>query len=104
VNPAVNKVRMRLVNSLRRLIAKNGAQPDAVTDSIIKKMIATGVQRMAVAQALEQEDKIRLAEDNLRRLMRYASDKAMTAGTFPIIEEPAFTAAHKTLCPVWPYC
>lgn len=104
MNPAIGKVRMRLTNVLRRSSAKTGAIPSAAADSMISKMIVNGVQRMSVAQALEQEDKIHLAENNLRRLLRFASDKASTAGTFPIIEEPALSAAQKTLCPLWPYC
>jgi len=95
---------MRLTNVLRRSSAKTGAQPSAATDSMIAKMIVNGVQRMNVAQVLDKEDKIHLAEGNLQKLLRFASDKAATAGTFPIIEEPAFTAAQKTLCPLWPYC
>ena len=73
-------------------------------DQMVENLIRNGVQRMQFSQALEQEDKIHLAERNLHRFIVYMRDKAMEFGTYPVLTEKAFEAAMKGVCPVWPYC
>ena len=59
---------------------------------------------MEAQGVLEQEDKIRLAEDNLRRLISTMGEFSVDTGTFPIVDDNCLDLAMKKVCPIWPFC
>jgi len=89
---------------MKRSITKSGLALSDVTDQLVNKFIGTGVRRMETGRVLDREDKVRLAEDNLRRLVRKMVQEATNLRTFPIIEAKAFDNAVRALCPIWPFC
>ncbi len=98
------RLKHRLTQASQRIAQKLGLGVSPGCQQLIEKMIANGVTRMQVQGALEREEQIQLAEDHLRRCLDALSEQAVTAGTFPQVDEHAFQLATKKLCPLWPYC
>jgi hypothetical protein len=89
---------------MRRSVSRAGLSPTAASDQMLVKFVAMGVRRMQASNALELEDKIQLAEINIRRIVQIMAKAAMTSGTFPVIDQDAFLDAQRKLCPAWPFC
>jgi len=98
------KIRQRLMRGGSQQVTKAGLALSPACGQMVEKMIHTGVQRLNHGHMLEDESRLRLAEDNLRRVLRRAGEEAFKAGTFPVVEDQAFTKSLKDLCPLWPYC
>ncbi len=98
------RLRRRLSLTAKRNITRFGVAFSSACDHRVAKLLANGVERMEYSRVTDQEDKIRLAEDNLRRLVGYMTKQATKLGTFPLVDEKAFDAAVKDLCPMWPFC
>jgi hypothetical protein len=98
------RTQLRLNQYARRAVLKAGLGVSAACLHMIEQMIATGVMRMETQSALDREDKLRLAEENLRSCVKEMVQQAQVSGTFPAADEEAFQAALKKLCPMWPYC
>lgn len=98
------RLRQRLSNSIKRQLTKAGIAPSSACDHMLAKLITTGVERMVRAGVAEHEDKLRLAEHNLRRLANQLTEQANNLKTFPVVDDKGFNAAVKTVCPIWPFC
>ena len=98
------RINRRLLGVATRQVQKNGLGLNSACGHLLTKVIRSGVERMRIANVLEREDQLLLAESSARRLMTDVCKRAMTARTFPIVEPPSLEASLKALCPVWPYC
>lgn len=98
------RIQLRLNQHANRVVQKLGVGVMASCDQMLQQMISTGVMRMEIQKALEREDKLHLAEENLLACVKMMVAQAQALGTFPTVDEGAFEAAQKKLCPLWPYC
>lgn len=98
------RVQLRLNQYANRVVKKTGLGVSTACQHMLHQMIATGVMRLDTQQALEREDKLRLAEEHLNDCIKEMGQHAQGLGTFPAVDEDAFQAALKKLCPLWPYC
>ena len=98
------RVQLRLNHDASRLLEKQGVSVTTACEQMLQRMIATGLSRMEVQKALEREDKLRLAEEHLLSCIKMMVEQAQTLGSFPVVDEDAFEAALKKLCPLWPFC
>jgi len=98
------RLRQRLLVTMRRAVSRAGISPSAACDQLLVKFVAMGVRRLDAANAMEMEDKIQLAEANLRRLVQALAKSAQLNRTFPIVDHFAFLDAQQKLCPAWPFC
>ena len=101
-NPVFHTNR-RLNTFIRRLGDKQGFGMSPATINMLDALIRKGTARMQVQQVLEREEKLRLAEDNLRRLLRSMATFSTDNGKFPIIDDECFNFAIKTVSPIWPF-
>lgn len=88
----------------KRAVVKHGLGLSSTCQHQLDRMIRTGVERLRSQRALAQDDKLRLAEDNLARCVRRMGEEAERLGTFPVVDERCLSGALTSLCPLWPYC
>ena len=69
----------------------------------VEHMVSIGVERMTMDKVTEQQEKICLAEKNIKRLIEYLSDHAKVYGSFPYLEDLAFDMAMAECYPLWPF-
>ena len=98
------RVQQRLSHTGKRTTIKLGLGMSSSCQQQMDQLIKNGVARMKIQHALEREEQVRLAEDNLRRCLDRLSRLAQDEGTFPLVNEQIFDKAIKELCPFWPYC
>ena len=98
------RVRLRLMNFVKRSTSKQGLGMSASCQQMMEGAVRKGINRMETQGVAEQEDKIRLAEDNLRRLIVAMGEFSVDTGSFPIVDDNCFDLAMKKVCPIWPFC
>ena len=98
------RVQLRLMNFVKRNTSKQGLGMSAPCQQMIESAVRKGINRMETQQVVEQEDKIRLAEDNLRRLIIVMGEFSVKTESFPIVDDNCFDLATKKICPIWPFC
>ncbi|MFC1664126.1 hypothetical protein ACFL17_00675 [Pseudomonadota bacterium] len=98
------RVRLRLMNFVKRITSKQGLGMSAPCQQMMEGTVRKGINRMETQGVAEKEDKIRLAEDNLRRLIVAMGGFSVDTGSFPIIDNDCFDLAMKKVCPIWPFC
>lgn len=96
-------LKARLMRILSREMSSLQFQPTAYCEGQFKKMISHGVTRMRINNAVDQPGHIVRAERNLKALLKYFSDYARKAGTFPTLSNAAFDNALKDCPSLWPY-
>ena len=101
-NP-VFKINIRLNNFVKRFSEKQGYGLAPAVVHLLESLIHKGINRMQTMQVLEREEKIRLAEDNLRRLIQSMGAYSAEHDKFPIIDDECFQFAFKKLSPIWPF-
>ena len=97
------KVLFRLSGLATRKLTKLGLGADPVCGQEIEKMLSVGVSRLEHQRALEKEEMLLVAEENLHRVLRDLSDRAQQLGTFPIIDVECFNQMKKRMSPMWPF-
>jgi len=102
-NP-VFQAQRRLINFVKRVVAKQGLGMTASCQQMIESTVRNGINRMQTQSVVEQEDKLRLAEDNLRRLIISMGAFAQDTASFPVVDDNCFDLAMKKVCPIWPFC
>lgn len=86
-----------------RRLTKLGLGANSVCEQEIDKMLAVGVSRLEHQRALEKEEMLLVAEENLHRALRDLSEQAQALGTFPIIDGDCFNQMKKRMSPMWPF-
>jgi len=102
--PMIFAIKSRLSSILRTEIEDQELHLSPYCEERVENMISVGVERMSIAKVTEQNDKIYLAERNIKRLVEYISNQAKSYGTYPEIEESVFDIAISECYPLWPYC
>jgi len=97
-------IRSRLSSILGTEIEDQKLHLSPYCEERVEHMVSVGVERMSVAKVTEQNDKIFLAERNIKRLVEYLSNQAKSYGTYPEIEQAVFDTAIAECYPLWPYC
>lgn len=69
----------------------------------VEHMVSIGVERMTMDNIIEKQEKVHLAEENIKRLIEYLSDQAKVYGSFPDLEDLAFDTAMAECYPLWPF-
>ncbi|HEC12084.1 MAG TPA: hypothetical protein ENI80_02380 [Acidiferrobacteraceae bacterium] len=97
------RLKRRLTKAAIQHMGKAGLSLTPACEQLMGKLIGTGIKRMEVSQVVEDESKIRLAEDNLKKLIIEVRRETSARGTFPIVEENSIQGAFKKLQSLWPY-
>ena len=97
-------VRKQLVAALKRKAEKIGMRLDQECMAQVERLVAFGVERMALMKVLERPDKIMQAEGAIDVLLESLQNQARQLGTFPVVGEKAFGMAKNDFCPHWPLC
>jgi len=92
-----------LTGILKSELEDQGIQLSPYCGEQVEHMISIGVERMTMAKVIEKQDKVHLAEENIKRLIEYLSDQAKAYGSFPYLEDLAFDMAIGECYPLWPY-
>ena len=97
------KVLFRLSGLTTRKLTKLGLGADPVCGQEIEKMLSVGVSRLEHQRALDREEQLVVAEENLSRLLNALSERAQSLGTYPTVDGDAFNQVKKRLAPMWPF-
>ncbi len=97
------RLKRRLTKAAIQHMGKAGLSLTPACEQLMVKFIDTGIKRMEIAQVFEDESKIRLAEDNLKKFIREVRGETSTQGTFPVVEEGSIQGALKKIQSLWPY-
>ena len=97
-------IRSKLSSILGKEIDDQKLHLSPYCEEQIEHMVSLGVERMLIAKVTEQQDKIYLAERNIKCLVEYLSNQAKSYGTYPEIEESVFNTVIAECYPLWPYC
>lgn len=71
---------------------------------MIDRMINNGIERMASQGAIEREEQVMIAEQNLFQYLQKLSAEAKSNGTYPQVGARVFDSVFNKECPIWPYC
>lgn len=93
----------RLIHIMQRELQAQNLQLSAYASQRIEQLVKNGIHRMRVNNASEHAGLVLQAEQNLKFLVRYFSDYAREAGSFPSLKDQDFDAALKTCPTYWPY-
>ena len=99
-----SRIKQRLNLAGRKAATKIGVGLTPACQQMMEDMVGKGITRMENQRVLEREAQVRLAEDNLKKLVSELSVQAAEIGTFPVCDDQAFTKAFQRACPIWPYC
>ena len=69
----------------------------------LRHFINMGAERMAVANAAQNQVLVYLAEKNIKHLLAYLSKKAKGKGSYPVIGDNTLETAIEECNPLWPY-
>jgi len=100
---ATFQISRRLNVYVQRLSDKQGFGMAPAVAQLVESLIKKGIVRLQNEQLLEREDKIRLAEDNLRRLVNTMGMYSVEKRKFPVIDDECYQYAFKKLNPIWPF-
>lgn len=101
---AAFRVQRHLSATLKRAVVRHGLGLSSTCQQQLERTIRTGVERMRSQRALLQEDKLRLAEENLVRCIQRMGEESERSGAFPLVDEDCLSSALTGMCPLWPYC
>ncbi|MDX1459652.1 MAG: hypothetical protein R3348_01180 [Xanthomonadales bacterium] len=96
-------IQPRMVALLTSQLDMLGFQPSQSCKSQLEQMVFRGITRMKIGGAIDQPGRVLQAEKSLRDMVKYFSDYARDAGTYPTINESDFRAALLASPPFWPY-
>ena len=100
--------RTRLSNQLnlviKRKLKKDGLVIDSQCDGMMHRFVNFGVERLLLANAATQPDRVNMAEESVERFIDCMKKHAERNGTHPGIDEKTFEAAKRESCPIWPFC
>jgi len=93
----------RLKAILKSEMEDQGLQLSPYCEQRVENMVNIGVERMTIDKVIEKQERVYLAEENIKRLIEYLSDQAEAYGSFPNLEDLAFDMAITECYPLWPY-
>lgn len=96
-------VLFRFSRLIKRRLTKLGLGANSVCEQEIDKMLAIGVSRLEHQRALEKEEMLLVADENLFRVLHDLSEQAQALGTFPILDGQCFSQMKKRMSPMWPF-
>jgi len=96
-------VLLRFSRLTTRRLTKLGLGVNTVCEQEIDKMLAIGVSRLEHQRALDKEEQLLVAEENLFRVLNDLNEQAQMLGTFPIIDGECFVLMKKRMSPMWPF-
>ena len=82
---------------------KLGVGVSSACQQEMEKMISIGVSRLEHQRALEKEEVLLVAEENILRILKDMYERAQVMGTFPMLDEKVFEDTKKRLSPMWPF-
>ena len=94
----------RLSGILNQEIEGQALQLSSYSMHRMQHIVGMGVERMSLVHATEMQDKVNLAENNIKHLVEYLADKAKDYGSYPAIKDSVFDTAMSECYPLWPYC
>ena len=102
------QLRLKVYNNFARVtkrrMTKLGLGMTPPCQQLVDKMLAVGVSRLEHQRALEREEQLIRAEENLMRCLHELQERAQVLGTYPIVDEEAFHQMYKRMSPLWPFC
>lgn len=98
------KLQRRLQKYCSRKISKLGLGVTPSCRTLIERMINNGIERMVGQGAIEREEQIVIAEQNLSQYLQKLAAEAKSRGTYPQVGAKAFDSVFNAECPIWPFC
>lgn len=98
------RLHQRLKNCYKKKVSKLGLGLTPACQTLIERMINNGIERMRTQGAMEREEQIWFAEQNLSQYLNKLAHEAQARGTFPLVDDRAVDKVLKEQCPIWPYC
>lgn len=96
-------VLLRFTSLTTRRLTKLGLGVTSACEQEIDKMLAVGVSRMEHQHALEKEEQLLVAEENLFRVLNDLNEQAQKLRTFPRLDGECFALMKKRMSPMWPF-
>ena len=93
----------QLRRTMKKEISSLNFQLRPYCEHQIEAMIAQGVQRMRSSNCVDQIDKVSLAQQNMKKLVKYFCNVSQEMGTYPMLADTAFDSALASCPPLWPY-
>lgn len=97
------KVQLRFLNLAQKRLKKLGVGVSSECEQQIERSIAVGVSRLEHQRALEKEEIMLIAEENILRILKDLYERAQVLGTFPMLDGKVFEDTKKRLSPLWPF-
>jgi hypothetical protein len=94
---------LRFSRLTTRRLTKLGLGVNSACEQEIDKMLAVGVSRMEHQRALEKEEQLLVAEENLFRVLNDLNEQAQRLRTFPLLDGECFALMKKRMSPMWPF-
>lgn len=99
----INKLASRLYAVLKNETRNQEIHISDYSENRFKRMIGMGVERMMMANATQNREKIEQAESNIKYLVNTLSDHARDKGSFPKIGDNTLETVLDENNPLWPY-
>ena len=97
------KIHLRFLNMAQKRFKKLGVGVSSACQQEIEKTISIGVSRLEHQRALEKEEVLFVAEENILRILKDMYERAQVLGTFPLLDGKVFEDTKKRLSPMWPF-
>ena len=97
------KVQLRFLNLAQKRLKKLGVGVSSECEQGIENTISIGVSRLEHQRALEKEETLLIAEENILRILKDLYERAQVLGTFPTLDGKVFEDTKKRLSPMWPF-
>ncbi|MBM4275501.1 MAG: hypothetical protein FJ134_13730 [Deltaproteobacteria bacterium] len=94
-------VERRLWAAAQYRAAELGFAPDC--EIFVRDLVRQGADRIAAEGFLNDEDRIAVAEANVKRFVSEMMIEARFMG-LAMLHEPTFFKTLNSLCPMWPFC
>lgn len=93
----------RLSAVLKKEINEHALNLSSCCPGRFRHLINMGVERMMAINMAQNQVIVYLAENNLKHLVEYLSNKAKGKGTYPNIGDNTLETAIEECNPIWPY-
>jgi hypothetical protein len=99
----INKLAVQLYAVLKNKTVDQDIHLSTYSENRFKRMIGMGVERMMMANATQNKEKIEQAENNIKYLVDTLSDTAKVKGSFPNVGDNTLETVLDENNPLWPY-
>ena len=99
----INKLAARLSAVFKNETRDQDIYLSSYSENRFKRMIGMGVERMMMANATQNREKIEQAESNIKYLVNTLSDQAKAKGSFPKVGDNTLETVLDENYPLWPY-